>query len=252
MDMDGALTQHTPAQAQERLAVLELGEQRVEVHCRRSTRARRMILRIDAARDRVELVLPPRVQQSTGLRFLEAKQDWLAERLARLPARIPFEDGAIIPFLGHAHRLRHRPDARRGVWVADAPLQRLPEIHVSGQADHFSRRLQDFLRAEARSDFSRRVNDKAAALEVARPRLTIRDTRSRWGSCSHRSGIALSWRLILMPENIRDYVVAHEVAHLVEMNHSPRFWSLVARLHPDFKTARQWLRHHGRETYRYG
>ncbi|MEJ2016123.1 MAG: M48 family metallopeptidase [Limibacillus sp.] len=124
-------------------------------------------------------------------------------------------------------------------WQAER-LKRLP------------RRVADYLKAEAKSELVWRAREMAARLERKVTRVTVRDTRSRWGSCSHQGALSFSWRLILAPEEILDYLVAHEVAHLVEMNHAPAFWRQVARLQPDHKRARAWLKREGASLWRYG
>lgn len=224
----------------------------VPVHARRHDRARRIILRVDAARGRVELVLPTRSSMRAGMAFLRSKQDWLAERLAEIPVRVPLVDGATVPVRGVPHAIRHRIDARGSAWIAQTGGEEPPEIHVAGQAEHVARRVTDLLRAEARRDLTARTRETAARLGRPMPRVTLRDTVSRWGSCSHSAGIAYCWRLILMPDLVRDYVVAHEVGHLDELNHSPRFWAIVDRLTPHRAAACAWLQEHGTSVHRYG
>jgi predicted metal-dependent hydrolase len=125
-------------------------------------------------------------------------------------------------------------------------------IWVRGDAAHAPRRVLDFLKREARKALEARVLEHAAQLGVKPSRITVRDTASRWGSCSTARALSFSWRLILAPAFVLDYVVAHEVAHLREMNHSPRFWAHVKSLTPGMKTAQAWLRANGRDLQRYG
>jgi predicted metal-dependent hydrolase len=181
-----------------------------------------------------------------GLDFAEDKAGWILGHLNALPARVPFADGAVLPLLGAEHVIRHDSAARRGVWHAEGV------IWVSGRPEYLPRRVRDFLIAEARREISERARQKAAA--VGRPihRLTLRDTTSRWGSCSADGNLSFSWRLILAPESVLDYVVAHEVGHLKHMNHGPRFWAQVARLTGDVAHARRWLRERGDRLLRYG
>src|SRR6185436_13442685 len=110
---------------------------------------------------------------------------------------------------------------------------------------HVARRVREFLEREARRDLAEAVIRHTAALGVPARRLTVRDTTSRWGSCSAKGCLSFSWRLILAPPFVLDYLAAHEVAHLVELNHSPKFWRLVKRLYPDFARAKAWLDLHG-------
>jgi predicted metal-dependent hydrolase len=170
----------------------------------------------------------------------------MRDRLDELAPRVAFVPGASVPFLGSPHRIVHQPVARRGVWREAAA------IHVSGHAEHLPRRVLDFLKSEARNEISLRAHDKAYILDRAIARITLRDTRSRWGSCAADGSLNFSWRLILAPEEVLDYVVAHEVAHLVHHDHGPRFWALVAELTPSVAAPRRWLRAKGAELLQYG
>jgi predicted metal-dependent hydrolase len=127
-----------------------------------------------------------------------------------------------------------------------------PELHVSGRLEHAARRLRDWLFDEARRDLDARVIVHARAIGVAPKRIVVRDQATRWGSCSTTGSLSFSWRLILAPEHILDYVAAHEVAHLAQMNHGPKFWALVARLMPDMKEAKAWLQVYGLDLHQYG
>ncbi len=211
-----------------------------------SPRAKRLSMRIDSGSGEVRVVVPRSVHETEVARFVARNADWVQSRLAALPPRRPFTHGALVPYLGVEHRVLHDPARRRPVERAHGTFL------VGGQVDHLARRLTDYLKAAARREITARAHDKAAAIHRRISGITIRDTRSRWGSCSATGRLNFSWRLILAPESVLDYVVAHEVAHLHEMNHGPRFWSLVERLHPDMDTARRWLRAHGAGLHRYG
>jgi predicted metal-dependent hydrolase len=211
---------------------------------RPSRRAKRIILRIDPV-GTVTLVVPRRTSRDEAVAFARSKADWLNDRLAALPVQVPFADGAFVPVLGRAHRIRHEPQSR-GVRLGRR------EIVVAGEIDHLSRRVADFLKREARRECAERANLFARRIGQRVARVTVRDPKGRWGSCSHRGRLSFSWRLILAPEWVLDYVIAHEVAHLVEMNHGPRFWRLVERLYPDSLRPREWLRRNGTRLHRYG
>jgi hypothetical protein len=217
------------------------------VSIRVSPRARRIALRIDAAERKVELVLPPGVPTSHGLRFLAAKQGWIAARLAALPQPVRFVEGVIIPVLGIPYHIRREDDS-----AAPAVAIRDGEIRVRGDPAHLERRVRDHLVAVARAEFADRARPLAARIGHKLARVGVRDTKSRWGSCSGRGNLSFSWRLIFAPEPVLDYVVAHEVAHLAEMNHGPRFWRLVETLSPDSAAARAWLKRHRSRLLSYG
>ena len=227
-----------------RAAALDIG---APVAIRVNPRARRLLLRVDASSRAVELVLPRGVSAEHGLRFLSAQRGWIAARLDALPPPVPFIEGAIVPVFGEPHRIRRESDpAAPPVRIADG------EIRVRGEPAHFARRVRDHLAHLARQEFSRRARAFAALIGKKVARITVRDTTSRWASCSATGNLSFSWRLILAPEAVIDYVVAHEVAHLVEMNHSPRFWRLVAALVSDAGAPRAWLRRHRSRLLSYG
>jgi predicted metal-dependent hydrolase len=209
----------------------------VPVRVRVSRRAQRLALKIDAVGDAVELVLPPRTSLPRALNFLKSNRDWVERRLAALPPRITFSDGERVPVLGVPHRIRHvaREWGRGPVWIEAG------EIRASGEKAHIARRVRDFLRERARQEVGRRARGLAAQIGRTVGRISVRDTTTRWGSCSANGNMAFSWRLVMAPEAVLHYVVAHEVAHLVEMNHGPRFWKLVDKLVPHVERHRDWL-----------
>jgi predicted metal-dependent hydrolase len=223
---------------------LSLSGRNVAMALRPSRRAKRIILRIDPV-GAVTLVVPRRTSRDEAVAFARSKAEWLNDRLASLPAPVPFADGTELPLLGRPHRIRHAPGSH-GVRLGRG------EIVVAGEDSHLPRRVADFLRREARRECGERARRFARRLGLNIARVSIRDPKSRWGSCSHKGHLSFSWRLILAPEWVLDYVIAHEVAHLVEMNHGPRFWRLVEKLYPESVRPRDWLRRHGTRLHRYG
>ena len=215
---------------------------------RHSARARRISLRIDQAKGKVVLTAPASAARRHALDFLTRHEGWLKARIALLPTALPFMDGATVPVLGVPHLIRGDTSRLRGL-----PSRGDGTITIPGAPEHLSRRLTDFLKAEAKREIAARAQAKAALVGRPVAAVTLRDTRSRWGSCSGAGRLAFSWRLILAPEFVLDYVVAHEVAHLKEMNHGVRFWRLCATLtDADPKAARAWLRRHGGGLHAYG
>jgi predicted metal-dependent hydrolase len=216
------------------------------VRWRRSARARRVSLRIDPRAGAVVVTLPPRAGRRAGMALLTDHAAWVMERLAALAPRIELANGAKVPLGGIPHEIRHAPNARGGAWLEHGA------ILVSGDAHFVPRRAMDFLRAEARRRIATLAAGHAAALGVTFKAIRLKDTKSRWGSCAPDGTLAFSWRLVMAPDWVLDYVVAHEVAHLREMNHSARFWAQVARLTPHKEAAVSWLRDHGPALLRVG
>ena len=220
------------------------GSARVE--WRRSARARRISLRIDPREGSVVVTLPPRAGRSAGMALLMSHADWVASRLAALPDHVPLIDGAMVPIGGVLHRIRHVPQSRGGAWILDE------ELFVTGAPEFLRRRVTDFLRAEARRKLSALATAKAATIEATPRRVVVKDTQSRWGSCAPDGSLAFSWRLVMAPEFVQDYVAGHEVAHLKHMNHGKRFWAVVDRLTPHTGAAIPWLRREGSRLLRIG
>jgi len=221
----------------------------IPVTLRRNRQARRMILRVQPAEsgsdDGVVVTLPHHIAESEALEWLATKQDWIVQRLSKLSPRIAFIDGATVPFLGQPHVIHHQQG--RGT------VKRLDgEIHVFGGPEHLSRRLLDWMRKQARQHIQQLVEIKSSQLGLPAGRLSVRDTRSRWGSCAANGNLSFCWRLIMAPEFVLDYVVAHEVAHLKEHNHSERFWLEVSRLTEHRQQAKSWLNKNGEALRRYG
>jgi predicted metal-dependent hydrolase len=228
---------------EERIGALGIG---APVTIRVSPRARRLSLRVDAAKRGVELVLPRRFSAETALRFVAEHRGWIAARIAAMPAPRHFGEGASVPVFGVPHRVRRELDpAAPPVAIADG------EIRVKGDPAHLPRRVRDHLTALAKRDFAARARATAARIGKSVTQVGVRDPKSRWGSCSSKGALSFSWRLVFAPETVIDYVVAHEVAHLVEMNHGARFWRLVASLVPDVDKSRAWLRRHRLELLAY-
>jgi len=229
---------------------VEFDGENYPVRLRRHHQARRYTLRIHAANREVVLTMPPRGSLRQAREFAQKHGAWIAARLRRLPDGAPFVHGALLPLRGVAHRIDHRHHARGTVWVEIQADERL--LCVAGQAPHLPRRVQDYLKREAKRDLETASRQAALALGVAVKRVSVRDQSSRWGSCSSSGVLSYSWRLILAPPYVLDYLAAHEVAHLIEMNHSRRFWRVVERICPDMGRAKAWLDAHGAELHRYG
>jgi predicted metal-dependent hydrolase len=221
------------------------------VRLRHHRQARRYTLRIQSATREVVLTMPPRGTLKEAKEFAQKHGGWIAARLGRLPLAAPFAHGIVVPLRGIPHRIVHRRNIRGTVWTETDPRgDQL--LCVAGDTPHVNRRVGAFLKREAHRDLDAASRRYAAKLGVKIKRVTVRDQSSRWGSCSTTGVLSYSWRLILAPPFVLEYLAAHEVAHLVEMNHSTRFWRLLARLSPSMARAKVWLDVHGTDLHRYG
>ncbi len=222
-----------------------------QVRVRRHRQARRYTLRIHSVTREVVLTMPPRGSLKQASAFAQKHGGWIAARLQRLPKAAPFSHGTVLPLRGIDHRIVHKQGTRGTVWIETGPGgEHL--LCVAGAEPHIRRRVRDFLKREAKSDLETASRLAAQALGGTIKRVSIRDQASRWGSCSTTGLLSYSWRLILAPPFVLDYLAAHEVAHLIEMNHSLAFWRLVERICPHMTCAKTWLDAHGTELHRYG
>ncbi len=240
---------HTLTPTVSELEVAHAGET-YHVALKRMTTSRRFTLRVRAASRDVLLTMPTRSSLQSAREFAERHAAWIGVRLARLPRPVAFADGAVTPLRGVDHRIVHRPAERGVVWTEGG--EEGPMLCVSGEPAHIARRVGDFLRREARRDLEAAVARHALRLGVEPRRIALRDTSSRWGSCSTNGCLNFSWRLILAPPYVLDYLAAHEVSHILHMNHSPMFWKVTRSLFPDTERAEAWLKVHGAALHRYG
>jgi predicted metal-dependent hydrolase len=225
--------------------LVEVGDARVRLRVNR--RARRISLRLDRARGEVLAIAPSARRLAEAAAFALQRQGWIAERLADLPPPRRLAPGAELTLFGR--------DCRLGRSAGRASLEgegweRGLRLRLAADDAGYAKAIVQLIRREALAWFETRCEIHCAALGVARPKLSITDTRSRWGSCSparpgRPAAIRLSWRLALAPPVVADYVAAHECAHLLEPNHGPRFWAHVRRLVGDERGHRAWLRAHG-------
>jgi len=227
------------------------GSQFFTIRLRRHRRARRYTLRIHPTDREAILTIPPRGTMAEAKDFAQLHGGWIAARLGRLPKAVPFQPGTIVPLRGAPYRIVHRAGERGVVWTETRDSGE-KILCVAGDSEFIDRRVHDFLKREARRDLQKSAQAYADALGVRVKRLSIRDQSSRWGSCTSAGSLSFSWRLILAPPFVLDYLAAHEVAHLVEMNHSARFWRTVARICPSVERAKKWLDTSGNDLHRYG
>ena len=218
----------------------------VPVSIRRSARARRILLHVGVYDGKVEIVLPPGATAIDGLGFASTQTSWVADQLSRIGTAVPFTDSATFPLLGKDVTIRLAEEHPARPALAD------DELLVGGRPDTLSGRVRRWIRNRALEEIKPRAHRMAAEIGKTPARVSMRDTRSRWGSCSRDGNLNFSWRLVMAPDWVLDYVVAHEVAHLQELNHSDRFWAVVDGLSADSKPARKWLRVNGADLHRYG
>ncbi len=220
----------------------------VAVRLEVNPKARRLILRLDERAREAVAVAPSHRELEAAARFARERVDWISERLGTLPDAVAFLEGTVIPLRGDPCRLTLQGTGRT------ARLVTRPDLHLSAPGDPgtFQSRVVRYLRRAAVSDLGDAVERHCATLGVDARRITVKDTRSRWGSCTADGRLAFSWRLVLAPPDVLDYVAAHECAHLLEMNHSPAFWTHVARCRPDWQQQRRWLRANGRDLHAIG
>ena len=206
-------------------------------------RARRLTLRIDSGGRGLRITVPPGVAWREVDRFLNRHQGWLEQRLAKVPIRPNVRPGIKLPLRGVPHRIVHEPGTRGTVTIGSMAGE--PVLIVHGERRHLSRRLSDFLKREAKRDMEALVTSTRRRSRKRAKTIRFRDTVSRWGSCTSDGSLSFSWRIMMAPPAVIDYLVAHEVAHLKEMNHGAKFWKLCRELCPDTERCRAWLKRNG-------
>ncbi|MBB5047655.1 hypothetical protein HNR60_002412 [Rhodopseudomonas rhenobacensis] len=244
-----ALLYRRPAEPQS--IAVKFGSQIFAIRLRRHRRARRYTLRIHPSDREAILTMPPRGTLVDAKEFAQRHGAWIAARLGRLPKAAPFHPGTLLPLRGVDHKIVHRAGVRGTVWAETRDSgERI--LCVAGEPEHIDRRVHDFLKREARRDLAKAAQHYADLLGVKVTRISIRDQSSRWGSCTSAGSLSFSWRLILAPPYVLDYLAAHEVGHLVEMNHSTKFWRVVGKVCPQMERAKKWLDGFGNDLHRYG
>jgi predicted metal-dependent hydrolase len=221
-----------------------------QLEVRRHPGARRLTLRVSRTRRAVIVTLPLQCDLDEAGSFLSRHIDWVRARLDSLPNHVPFEHTAVMPLRGVPHAINFTGARKRAITIDTRG--RHPAICIPGDTEDASDRLTRWLFEEARRDLAASVEKYTRPLSLSVTRISVRDQTSRWGSCSTTRALSFSWRLVLAPSFVLDYVAAHEVAHLVEMNHGPRFWALVRKIYPDDERAKQWLQVLGPDLHRYG
>lgn len=206
-------------------------------------RARRLTLRIDAGGQGLRITVPPGLRRGEVENFLARHQGWLETRLAKVPDRPQVRPGIKIPLRGVPHLIVHEPGRRGTVVLADGETG--PVMIVHGERLHLPRRVADFLKREAKREIEAMVAKHTQAVGRRAKAIRYKDTSSRWGSCTADGNLSFSWRIMMAPHPVINYLVAHEVAHLKEMNHGPKFWKLCTELCPDTDRCKAWLKKNG-------
>lgn len=214
-----------------------------------SARAKRLALRLDPAERVVRLTVPRGMSLRKAQAFVEGHYDWIEEKIAALPPAVPYENGRTIPLLGQ-DRLLEITQPLRG---SRTKIDLQPDVlRVETLLENPAPRLEKFLKALAQERLEALSHEKAAHVGKKIRAVSVRDTKSRWGSCAYNGNLSYSWRLIFAPRLAMDYVVAHEIAHLVHLNHSRAFWDICRDLSEDYVEGEYWMRNHGHELMRFG
>jgi predicted metal-dependent hydrolase len=231
--------------------IVDIEGEDIPVRIKRTPQARRISMRADVVKREIRITMPSYVPTKAALDFVAQKHEWLAARLHSAPTAAPLSNGGMVAFEGEPHRI---------IWVQGASRTVLrtvgedgAELHVGGPEERVQDRIIRWLQKEARAVFASDITEYCAKAGEAPPQLSIGDPRSRWGSCSTYGTISLSWRLIMAPASVRRSVIAHEVAHIRHMDHSPAFYAWFETLYEgDRKAADRWLKMHGIALQRVG
>lgn len=213
---------------------------------KQNARAKRCILRVDHIKNAINITIPKYTSYKKGIKFAESQIPWIKSQIAKIPEKRPFYDGMEITIAGQTKTIKRATLSQKGT------KQSNNMIIFSGKEEHFNRRVIDFIKKEAKTTFNEIGLQMAKKLGTPVKKISAKDTTSRWGSCNSAKNISLSWRLMLAPYEVMEYVIAHEVAHLVELNHSEKFWKIVNTLTPNTTQAQKWLKNNGNSLHLYG
>ncbi|MBB3946528.1 hypothetical protein GGQ73_002481 [Rhizobium skierniewicense] len=228
--------------------MVEVGGRSVPITIKENQRATRITLRIEPGGKALKMTIPYGLHHRDVDDFLNRHNGWLKTRLSKFSDDGRVQNGGIISIRGVPHRIEHT-GTLRGVTHIVKPAEGEPVLKVSGLPEHLGRRVATFLKKEARADLERLVALHARAVGRPARSISMKDTRSRWGSCSHEGNLSFSWRIVMAPDSVIDYLAAHEVAHLREMNHGPKFWALCEKLCPTTEVSKAWLKRNGSQLH---
>lgn len=226
---------------------LDIAGRLMPLTIRQHERATRITLRIEPGGRALKMTIPRGLAQREVNAFLDRHQGWLLTKLAKFSRDTDLAPGGEIKLRGIAHRIEHT-GSLRGLTEA-VVIDGEPVLKVSGLPEHLGRRIATFLKKEARADLEGLVAVHAGSIRARVASVSMKDTRSRWGSCSSDGNLSFSWRIVMAPPMVIDYLAAHEVAHLREMNHGPHFWALCRKLCPHMEEAKAWLKRHGSQLH---
>jgi predicted metal-dependent hydrolase len=216
-----------------------------ELEVKTSFKAKRISLKIDAKKKLPIVTMPKFCSANYAIDFIKRNQKWIEESLNKIPEKIIFSHGDEIFIMGQIYEINHMPDAKAGVWLEDG------KINVSGGAEFLNSRLRNFVKKVAKNELSKLARNKAKSIKCYVNKISIKDTKTRWGSCSTKSNINFSWRIVLAPAEVIDYLISHEVCHLIHHNHSKEFWADVEKLAINMKGGKEWLKENGNRLFSY-
>jgi len=223
---------------------IDIGDTRLPIKITKRRKSRRLVVRYQPIKKSLSLTLPQATSIKQGLHFVNEKREWIAKQLLQYTDSQPLSDNSIIPIFGKETRMEHA--GGRGTITEENGI-----LKIHGDIEFMARRVKKYLVDKLKSEITILVKSNAVKLGVKTGSITLRDTSSRWASCSFDGNLSFSWRLVFAPYEVISYIVAHEVAHIKEHNHSAAFWKLVEELYPDYSKSEEWLKKNGRSLYNY-
>lgn len=218
-----------------------LNQQHVKIQVMPSARSRRATLRYDLQSQGFKVRIPPHFNRKTVEQFLKEAHFWMETQLSKAPLIRHVHSCDKIMIMGNEIELCYHPSRRTSFLFNGCTL------HLMSPTPHYGPLLEKWLRQMILEYLQVKSEKYSRILGAVVRKVNIREAQSRWGSCSAQGALSYNWRLIFAPQWVIDYVVAHEVSHLKEMNHSAKFWRLVTQLYPEAQKARHWLKQHGTE-----
>ncbi len=230
-----------------KVGTIDIDQVTLDVVLKHSNKAKRIGLRLSNNKNQVVVSLPRGTSAAHVNSLLKEARPWITKHLKPKPSQIPFNKDAAIPIFGQEYRITHKDSIRKSIWLEDTSKKII--VHPAYSDPGY---MESWLRHHAKSHLAKLTREYAQQIGQKANRVSVREVISRWGSCSSTGNISYSWRLIFAPIEVSNYVCAHEVSHLKEMSHSPKFWEAVHSLCPDFALHRQWLKKNGHTLFRFG
>ena len=218
---------------------IKLQNRSYQINIKKDKRAKRIILKVSNIDGNISITLPKYESEKKGLKFLLKNQEWVLKQLNSFPKKVPFKNLSEIPYMGKMHKIIHLSKSGNLIYIYKN------QIIFFGKKENLSKNIKSWLYGKAKNEIIKLANSNVSYLGKKYNKIYIKDLKSSWGICGPSGNISFSWRLILAPKHVMEYIVVHELCHLVEFNHGKEFWQLVTAIFPQRDLSQNWLKING-------